>query len=607
MLTLKRYLVFFCFILITLTISTGCQKEVTGDVPGNPVVITSQINVEGRVLDEAGFPLAGANVKAGLSSATTDKNGTFKIDNASFTTSETFVTVTKSGYFKGSRTFFVRQNSNNFIKIQLLRKSITDRIPASSGGDIEMRSNGGSIHFEPGSFATLNGLTYNGMVSVATQYLDPTNAAISEQMPGDLRGRSVGGSVVGLKSYGMVAVELMGENGQPLQIKVGSVATISMNIPPSQLTSAPASIPLWFFNDSTGLWKEEGSAQKQGDVYVGNVSHFTFWNCDDPFEYVKIKARVVNTTGQPIAGVKVQIRDGEGNTAYDFTDNNGYVDGYVPKNQSLTLQVLNACANPAFTTTVGPFAVDTDLGNIVISQNTTTISGTVVNCTGAPVTDGYVQISWNGAMEFSGIVNGAFSFTFINCQGNTTAQLIAVDNIALKQGSPQTVNLTGATVNAGQLTACGVSSATFFTLSLNGTVISANTPNFYRYGWLDSSYGFDADFTYAAYDSLVERYIYVGFQHPSNHIFQVPYSITATDGLLMGYAGINSPGEMFELIPINSSPLTFTEYGALGQFIAGNFNGRLLRENYDSTGGGGTIDTVNAVLNFRVRHIVNPF
>jgi hypothetical protein len=35
---------------------------------------------------------------------------------------------------------------------------------------------------------------------------------------------------------------------------------------------------LWSFDEAKGLWKEEGQAIKTGSNYVGDVSHFSFWN-----------------------------------------------------------------------------------------------------------------------------------------------------------------------------------------------------------------------------------------------------------------------------------------------------------------------------------------
>jgi hypothetical protein len=605
-----KLLIAFFFLVAGSVFFYSCQKDFNPENDGVIPPVLSSTSVEGRITDETGLPVIDALVKAGLTTTKTDKNGMFKFSNATFSTQETFVTVTKTGFFEGSRTFFSRENSNNFIRIQLLKKSIS-RIAASSGGMVDVRGNGGSIDFEANSFVTASGANYTGTVLVASRYLNPTNPDINDQMPGDLRGTNTTGANVALKSFGMLAVELTDESGQKLQIKTGNKATLTVNIPDAIAASAPATIPLWFFDSGTGLWKQEGTAIKSGDNYIGDVTHFTFWNCDDPYEYVKIKAKVVNAAGLPVAMAKVKITSAISGSAYDYTDNNGFVDGYVPKNQTLNLQVLNRCNEPAYTGNIGPFSSQTDIGNITLNQSTTTIYGTAVSCTSTPVTDGYVQITLaNGITEFAGITNGSFSSTFINCGGNSTAQLLAVDNIAQKQGNNVSVNITGNNINAGALTACGVSSATFFTLSINGTTMSANTSDYSRHAWRDTTYidSGKCDYLYAAYDTSLNKYIYASLHLPVNQLFNVPSNFSIDN---MGYSGINASSEEVYMTPLNNATqtLSFTEYGFLGQFVSGNFTGQVRRERYigGPNGSNNIIDTVNAVMSFRVRHVSPPF
>ena len=62
--------------------------------------------------------------------------------------------------------------------------------------------------------------------------------------------------------------------------------------------------------------------------------------------------------------------------------------------------------------------MQTNLGNIALTQNTISIQRTAINCSSGAVTNGYVQIVLNGVTEFAAITNGIFDFTFINCQGH---------------------------------------------------------------------------------------------------------------------------------------------------------------------------------------------
>jgi hypothetical protein len=64
------------------------------------------------------------------------------------------------------------------------------------------------------------------------------------------------------------------------KLQPGKTAKLRFTIPSSLRSTAPATIPLWSVDETTGLWKQEGSATKGTDYYEGDVSHFSFWNCD---------------------------------------------------------------------------------------------------------------------------------------------------------------------------------------------------------------------------------------------------------------------------------------------------------------------------------------
>jgi ABC-type sulfate transport system permease subunit len=101
-------------------------------------------------------------------------------------------------------------------------------------------------------------------------------------MPGNLTGITINNEQKILQTYGMIAVEMEGSSGEALNIAGSKQATISFPIPSAMLANAPATIPLWHFDETIGVWKEEGTATKQGNAYVGVVTHFSFWNCDVP-------------------------------------------------------------------------------------------------------------------------------------------------------------------------------------------------------------------------------------------------------------------------------------------------------------------------------------
>ena len=144
-------------------------------------------------------------------------------------------------------------------------------------------ANGAKVTFD-GNFKTETGQAYSGVVSVIMKHLDPSDATTVDKMPGMLLAQNSNGEERVLESYGMMNIELRGAASQKLQLS--TTAQIEMPISTSQLASAPATIPLWHFDETLGYWKEEGSATKQGTKYIGTVSHFSWWNCDAQFPTV---------------------------------------------------------------------------------------------------------------------------------------------------------------------------------------------------------------------------------------------------------------------------------------------------------------------------------
>ena len=123
---------------------------------------------------------------------------------------------------------------------------------------------------------------------------------------------------VTLASYGMIAVELESTAGEKLQIATGNSATLTMPIPSSIQSSAPATIALWSVNEQTGIWKEEGTATRSGSNYVGTVSHFSFWNCDISIPAVNLSMTIKDEHAVPLVHAHVRLtRQNPGSFSHD--------------------------------------------------------------------------------------------------------------------------------------------------------------------------------------------------------------------------------------------------------------------------------------------------
>jgi hypothetical protein len=288
-----------------------------------------------------------------------------------------------------------------------------------------------------------------------------------------------GGRVI-LSSYGMMAVDLASPSGERLQVKSGSKATITSPIPSSLQSSAPSSIALWSVNETTGIWQEEGTAQKNGSVYTGEVSHFSFWNCDIGLAGVTVSLTVNDPDGDPLVHAWVKIRTTGPNPSwsYGFTDSLGQVSGFVPANQSLVLEVLNFCFEPIYTQNIGPFNQNTNLGVISLPVSSTssvrTIKGTLKDCANNIVTNGYAIIYYGYNVRFvEPDANGVFEADFIVCNSSTTTfQVLGVDEVSGQQSNMYTGTIGAAVNDIGIVSACGNSAAQYINFTLDGTSYS---------------------------------------------------------------------------------------------------------------------------------------
>ncbi|MFS1437331.1 putative Ig domain-containing protein [Shewanella sp. 10N.286.48.A6] len=137
------------------------------------------------------------------------------------------------------------------------------------------------------------------------------NPAIDiEMMPGDMLTTTETGEIAPIESFGAITVSFEDESGNPLQLAEGKTAEIQI---PVVGFNPPATIPLYYFDEVSGLWIEEGEATLITDngaqYYAGNVSHFTTWNADRIYETVMINGCVEDAEGNRLAGARV-ISDG---------------------------------------------------------------------------------------------------------------------------------------------------------------------------------------------------------------------------------------------------------------------------------------------------------
>jgi uncharacterized protein (TIGR02145 family) len=410
------------------------------------------VNVAGVVLDESGAPVQGATVSAGFSSQTTstDEHGVFRLQAIAGYTGLGLVRVSKTGYFPGSRSF-LPSGDLNVVRIVLLTRTQVGTVNGGNGGQVQAQ--GASVTFAGGGFVR-NGAAYSGAVNVYMDHLDPAAADFVDRMPGSLVAVQENAPRA-LVSYGMVAVELSDAGGQLVELAPGTTAEVRFPITVSQQGSAPGQIDLWWYDEQAGHWRYEGVATRQGNVYVAQVGHFSFWNCDGQYDFVQLTG-AVHAGGGPVSMARVAVTSSNLGSATDYTGTAGSFGGYVPAGQPLMLTVSLACAGGNYqvvhTQQLGVLTANTSLGTITVSS--TVVSGSIVDCDGQLLAQGYVLA--NGEAVFT---NGG-QFSFSTCPGGSIA-LVGIDPVGDVSSAAVSISLSGAVVNAGGLVACAGSSGLY--------------------------------------------------------------------------------------------------------------------------------------------------
>jgi hypothetical protein len=472
------------------------------------------------------------------------------------------------------RTLIVNPNSACFAEIELIPNISPVNFTAASGGTITV-NNGGSINFAPNSIATAStGAAYSGNVNVSAFYLNPADAAFGNYMPGDLRGINSNNNERLLQSFGMMVVELKGSNGEKLQLATGKTAALTIPIAQALQASAPATIPLWHFDEVAGLWKEEGTGSRQGNNYTANVSHFSTWNWDLPYPLINFEALYKDQQGATIPYARVTFKRPNGQIRMGFTDANGYLQTPVAAGEILVMSLLNSCGSVISSQNIGPYNSNTNAGTFTINMPapvTATITGTAVSCSGAPIANGIIDIQLEGITTRAAISNGSFSVQVARCDASAaTATMIAFDTAAGVQSTPTDITVTTGTVNAGALSACNVTGEYIY-LTVNGI----------NYSWLRPNDVAGSSRNYLPppanqYSTSINASKVVNFNSQELQLkFPGPtapapgiYGLT----LFQFYPNGHGPNDPYFALQ-NVMSVTITEYGLPGGILKGSFSG----------------------------------
>jgi hypothetical protein len=137
------------------------------------------------------------------------------------------------------------------------------------------------VRIPANSLVDADGRPPDGKVEVALSTIDVESP---DGMPGDFTAIDRNGNRRVMETYGAGFIEITSAGREyNLDRRQGAKAEVIIPIAPSVFAAGapiPSRIPLLFYDESEGVWREEGVANRVGNAYVGTVNHFSAINVD---------------------------------------------------------------------------------------------------------------------------------------------------------------------------------------------------------------------------------------------------------------------------------------------------------------------------------------
>ncbi len=392
---------------VLLALVAGCGDGNSGG--GTPAPATQATGtVTGQVVSSANnAPVSGATVKTDSGTTTTAPDGKFSVSAPA--ADRTIVRVEANGFADAFPVARVTSGQTTNLGVKLVQIGTTATVSVATGDTVSIPNSTARVTIPANGLVPQTGGTPAGSVTVS---LTPLNPAVDMSlMPGGFNGiPSGGGSTQPIESFGALLIDIRDSAGTRYTLAQGQTASIRIPVA-TQSSSPPTTIPLWFFDEVAGVWREEGTARLQGSgsnrYYEGDITRVAYWNADYLFDSIVVNGCVKDANGQVVANARVETRgiDYIG-TADVLTAANGTFSVAMRPNSQANLSVMEfdpqtfALVSTSNIVKVTASTTDISLTNCLVKQpgplaiTTTTLPG------------GTVGVSYNQTLAASGGVPG---------------------------------------------------------------------------------------------------------------------------------------------------------------------------------------------------------
>jgi hypothetical protein len=380
-----------------------------------PVVLNS---VAGLVLSDSGAPLAGATVTVGGQSTNTGLDGRFLV-NLAAPSNNTVVVVKKPGYVTTAKEVPVLAGIKTELPVTLFADQVTSVFSSASGSSVA--PNGAAVQIPANAIQTASGAPFNGNVTIAASYFSPDTVSGLQAFAEPYAGMDAGARVP-FRNVGTVEVKLSDAAGNPLQLKTGSVATITL--PASSVSDKASTVPLWHYDEAAKLWVREGQVTRQPNgSFQGTVSHFTLWSANfAPANPAAVKGCFRDLGGNPYPFAQGYLRGSGWSTHMVSNSADANFEALVPPDALVELVITF----PIFETTAMPRFFPGEVRQLnckafQIPGSPTTVPVPMQTTSFAPSP---ASFAGNYAGTYSGVEVGTFKVN-IDAQGAVSGQTVS--------------------------------------------------------------------------------------------------------------------------------------------------------------------------------------
>ncbi|WP_323815533.1 carboxypeptidase regulatory-like domain-containing protein [Cellvibrio sp. NN19] len=301
----------------TCTLNSAAQITLNTDISNIDISCVALGALTGTINNyHTGTPISNAQITvtavdedgATLMTATTQTNeaGAYTVEGLGI--SNRFVlNAWSAGYSTRSEVFSNSAEQPNVTRSALvLLANQTETFSASSAASLTVDGNV-LVELPANAFVTANGSVATGTITPSLTVIDPSGDA--SVMPGNYEVRNPDtGAISLIESFGAIDASFRDAQGNLLQLADNTSATISIPLA-NGANSAPTTIPLFYFDETTGYWVQEGEAtltQANGQYfYRGTVTHFTTWNADRIYETVNVTGCIRDADNNPLANARI--------------------------------------------------------------------------------------------------------------------------------------------------------------------------------------------------------------------------------------------------------------------------------------------------------------